>query len=138
MTKAPSCGILCKVFCFTRHFHNERLWAMFEKNLELASLLDFYGEVLSERKQAVLSLYYNEDLSLAEIAEEIGISRQGVRDLIKKAEEELLFLEEKLGLKKKFKEALAQSDKIFELLKDEKASPELISQMRNLVDILKQ
>ena len=138
MTKAPSCGILCKVFCFTRHFHNERLWAMFEKNLELASLSDFYGEVLSERKQAVLSLYYNEDLSLAEIAEEIGISRQGVRDLIKKAEEELLFLEEKLGLKKKFKEALAQSDKIFELLKDEKASPELISQMRNLVDILKQ
>ena len=111
---------------------------MFEKNLELASLSDFYGEVLSERKQAVLSLYYNEDLSLAEIAEEIGISRQGVRDLIKKAEEELLFLEEKLGLKKKFKEALAQSDKIFELLKDEKASPELISQMRNLVDILKQ
>ena len=83
------CGILCKVFCFTRHFHNERLWAMFEKNLELASLSDFYGEVLSERKQAVLSLYYNEDLSLAEIAEEIGISRQGVRDLIKKAEEEI-------------------------------------------------
>ena len=44
---------------------------MFEKNLKLASLLDFYGEVLSERKQAVLSLYYNEDLSLAEIAEDI-------------------------------------------------------------------
>ena len=59
---------------------------MFEKNLRLASLLDFYGEVLSERKQEVLSLYYNEDLSLAEIAEEIGISRQGARDLIKKAE----------------------------------------------------
>ena len=58
---------------------------MFEKNLKIACLLDFYGEVLSERKQAVLSLYYNEDLSLAEIAEEIGISRQGVRELIKKS-----------------------------------------------------
>ncbi len=111
---------------------------MFEKNLKLACLLDFYGEVLSERKQSVLSLYYNEDLSLAEIAEEIGISRQGVRDLIKKAEEELLFLEEKLGLEKKFNEALAQSDRIFKILRDENASPELISQMSELVDILKQ
>ena len=111
---------------------------MFEKNLKLACLLDFYGEVLSERKQSVLSLYYNEDLSLAEIAEEIGISRQGVRDLIKKAEEELLFLEEKLGLEKKFNEALAQSDRIFKTLRDENASPELISQMSELVDILKQ
>ena len=111
---------------------------MFEKNLKLACLLDFYGEVLSERKQSVLSMYYNEDLSLAEIAEEIGISRQGVRDLIKKAEEELLFLEEKLGLEKKLKEALSQSDKIFELLREEKASSSLISQMSTLVDILKQ
>lgn len=110
---------------------------MFEKNLRLACLLDFYGEVLSERKQSVLSLYYNEDLSLAEIAAEIGISRQGVRDLIKKAEDELLFLEEKLGLQKKLNEALTQSDKIFELLKNEKASDELTSQMRELVQILK-
>lgn len=110
---------------------------MFEKNLKLACLLDFYGEVLSERKQSVLSLYYNEDLSLAEIAAEIGISRQGVRDLIKKAEDELLFLEEKLGLQKKFNEALSQSDKIFELLRNENASEELTSQMHELVQILK-
>ena len=110
---------------------------MFEKNLKLASLLDFYGEVLSERKQSVLSLYYNEDLSLAEIAEEIGISRQGVRDLIKKAEDELIFLEEKLGLQKKLNEALAQSDRIFELLDAEGVSEELTSEMHSLVQILK-
>lgn len=110
---------------------------MFEKNLRLASLLDFYGEVLSQRKQEVLSLYYNEDLSLAEIADEIGISRQGVRDLIKKAEEELIFLEDKLGLQKKLYEALEQSDRIFELINRENASEELTSQMRNLVQILK-
>ena len=78
---------------------------MFEKNLKMACLLDFYGEILSERKQAVLSMYYNDDMSLAEIAEEIGISRQGVRDLIKKAEDELTFFEEKLGLFKTFREA---------------------------------
>ena len=74
---------------------------MFEKDLKKAYLLDFYGDVLTERKKEVLDMYYNEDLSLAEIADQIGISRQGVRDLIKKAEEELLFLEEKLGLAKK-------------------------------------
>ena len=110
---------------------------MFEKNLRLASLLDFYGEVLSERKQEVLSLYYNEDLSLAEIAQEIGISRQGVRDLIKKAEDELSFLEEKLGLQKKLKEALAQSDKIFEMMVEENVSDDMTAQMRELVQILK-
>ena len=127
------------VKCFTLHsiLHHGRLEKMFEKKLKIACLLDFYGDVLSERKQEVLSLYYNEDLSLAEIAEEIGISRQGVRDLIKKAEEELLFLEEKLGLQKKLGEALAQSDKIFELMSKENASSDLTEQMNTLVQILK-
>lgn len=111
---------------------------MFEKNLKLASLLDFYGEVLSERKQAVLSMYYNEDLSLAEIAENIGISRQGVRELIKKAEEELVFLEEKLGLEKKFNQALSQSDTILSYMENENSSDKLKNEMQTLVQILKQ
>ena len=85
---------------------------MFEKDLKKAYLLDFYGEVLTERKKEVLDMYYNEDLSLAEIADQIGISRQGVRDLIKKAEEELLFLEEKLGLAKKMSALRHHSDKM--------------------------
>ena len=85
---------------------------MFEKNLKIACLLDFYGEILSQRKQSVLSMYYNDDMSLAEIADEIGISRQGVRDLIKKAEEELVFFEEKLGLYKTFREAQAHLDNL--------------------------
>ena len=74
---------------------------MYEKNLNIGYLLDFYGDVLSERKRNVMDMYYNEDFSLAEISEEIGISRQGVRDMIKKTEEELCFFESKLGLKKK-------------------------------------
>lgn len=81
---------------------------MFEKNLNISFLLDFYGDVLAERRRDVLQMYYNDDLSLAEIAEEIGISRQGVRDIIKKAEEELLFLEEKLSLAGKFLAAQEQ------------------------------
>ncbi len=76
---------------------------MFEKNLNIGYLLDFYGELLPDRKRTVMDMYYNEDLSLAEIASEIGISRQGVRDIIKKSEDELFFYEEKLGLALRFK-----------------------------------
>ena len=70
---------------------------MFEKNLNIAYLLDFYGDLLSDRKRSVMNMYYNEDLSLAEVAIEIGISRQGVRDLIKKSEEELFEYEDSLA-----------------------------------------
>ena len=85
---------------------------MFEKNLEINYLLDFYGEVLSERKRAVLEMYYNDDYSLSEIASDIGISRQGVRDIIKKSEEELIYLEEKLGLFKKFRSIQKSADEL--------------------------
>ena len=75
---------------------------MFEKDLSVGFLLDFYGSVLSEHTRSLLTLYYSEDLSLAEIAADAGISRQGVRQAIKKGEEELRFLEEKLGLAAQF------------------------------------
>lgn len=75
---------------------------MFEKDMSICFLLDFYGSVLSEHTRSLLSLYYGEDLSLSEIAEEAGISRQGVRQAIKKGEEELRFLEEHLGLAAQF------------------------------------
>ena len=71
---------------------------MFEKNLQLAELIDVYAELLSDRQQRLLDLYYNQDLSLGEIAEDVGISRQGVRDSLKKAERELQFFESKLHL----------------------------------------
>ena len=71
---------------------------MFEKNLAISALLDEYAAVLTERHRVLLNYYYNEDLSLAEIASLVGISRQGVRDGIKKAEEELFFLERGLSL----------------------------------------
>ena len=68
------------------------------KDMEIAWLFDFYGDMLTEKQRQVVELYYEEDLSLAEIATEIGISRQGVRDMIKKSSDELFFYEEKLGL----------------------------------------
>ncbi len=71
---------------------------MFEKNLTVEFLLDFYGEVLPPRTRDLLAAYYGDDLSLAEIAAGEAISRQGVRHVLKKGEEELFFLEERLGL----------------------------------------
>ena len=88
---------------------------MFEKNLRIGYLLDFYGDVLPDRKREVLDYYYNDDLSLAEIAEEIGISRQGVRDIIKKAEDQLLFYEEKLGLAARFTAAQKSAEELVSL-----------------------
>lgn len=75
-----------------------------EKDLSIAVLLDFYGDLLTEKQSQALDLYYNEDLSLAEIAEPLGISRQGVRDSIKRGEKQLHELENTLGLAKRFKE----------------------------------
>ena len=60
---------------------------MFEKNMTYTYLLDTYGPLLEEGARAIMEAYYNEDLSLAEIADGIGISRQGVRHSIKRSEE---------------------------------------------------
>ena len=110
---------------------------MFEKDLKMACLLDFYGEVLTGRKQSVLSMYYNEDMSLSEIADEVGISRQGVRDVIKKAEEELIFFEEKLGLYKTFREAQAHLDHLKQSVSEFRDAPaSLIEDVDALIRIL--
>lgn len=74
------------------------------KNMEISFLFDFYGEMLTEKQQDVIELYYEDDLSLSEIAENEGITRQGVRDSIKRAETQLLEMEERLGLAKRFRE----------------------------------
>ena len=74
------------------------------KDMNISLLFDFYGEFLTEKQQDVIDYYYNDDLSLAEISEHLGITRQGVRDSIKRAEATLLDMEEKLGLAKRFRE----------------------------------
>ena len=89
---------------------------MFEKNLAISDLLDQYEAVLTPRHKELLDYYYNQDLSLAEISALIGISRQGVRELIKKAETELSFYEEKLGLAKRFRTAQKNAEQLLMLL----------------------
>ena len=72
------------------------------KNLEISYLMDFYGNLLTDKQRDIMQLYYQEDLSLAEIAAEVGITRQGVRDNIVRAEKELLHFETSLGLWSRF------------------------------------
>ncbi len=109
---------------------------MFEKDLQIGFLLDFYGDILSERKRAVMDMYYNEDLSLAEIAAEIGISRQGVRDLIKKSEEELNFYEEKLGLAEKLRKTETHANSLLSLADKLSLPEEFISELKELTKII--
>jgi predicted DNA-binding protein YlxM (UPF0122 family) len=68
----------------------------------MTMLFDFYGDILTERQKEFYDLYYNEDLSLGEIAENYGITRQGVRDVIVRAEAILTDLEDKTGLIRRF------------------------------------
>jgi predicted DNA-binding protein YlxM (UPF0122 family) len=68
----------------------------------MTMLYDFYGELLTDRQKEFFDLYYNEDLSLAEIAENYGISRQGVRDVIVRAEGVMTEMEDKTGIIKRF------------------------------------
>ena len=67
------------------------------KNLDVVLLTDYYGEMLTENQRKFIDYYYNDDLSLSEIAENEGITRQGVRDAIKRAETQLFDMEKKLG-----------------------------------------
>ena len=82
------------------------------KDMRITLLLDFYGELLTEKQREALELYYNDDLSLGEIGADFGISRQGVRDNIKRAEAILFEMEEKLGLAEKFSRIKTSLDSI--------------------------
>ena len=88
------------------------------ETIEKISLLyDFYGRLLTEKQRQVMELYHEENLSLAEIAEEFGISRQGVHDTLKKAEHLLTEYEDKLGLVAKLmksRHAIAEIDRIID------------------------
>ena len=97
---------------------------MFEKDMHFGMLLDFYGDMLTERQREMLDCYYNNDMSLSEISDAVGISRQGVRSAVKKATDILSEMEEKLGLASRFVRLQTQLNSV---------SNEL-SQVRQLLD----
>ncbi len=117
------------------------------KDLKISLLLDFYGGILTDKQLDAIELYYNEDLSLAEIAQHTKITRQGVRDAIKRGEAILLEMEDKLGFYEKYH---ALDDKIVaignltENIKDinsrhcySKEITEFCDDINNILDTLK-
>ena len=68
-----------------------------DKNIKVSMLLEMYGKLLTDKQVDVIDLYYNQNLSLSEIAEELNITRQGVRKSLVDGEKKLLDIEEKLG-----------------------------------------
>ena len=86
-----------------------------EKNVKISILLDIYGKLLTQKQYKLLNDYYNNDLSLSEIAENENITRQAVRDNLKKGENNLFEYEEKLGFMKK---EITQEESISSILSE--------------------
>lgn len=126
--------IACKEKRFT---HKKDGSTMNEKKLFISQLYDYYGELLTEKQQYAVEMYYNDDLSLSEIAESIGITRQGVRDQLKHAEEFLVSCEEKLGLAEKIQKVLLISEQIQKSCSDESAKLlEISEKAKQISDLL--
>lgn len=88
------------------------------KDLTVSILLDFYGKVLTDKQRELMEQYYDEDLSLGEIADNFGITRQGVRDAIKRGENTLLDLEAKLGFAARYQAIQQNLEQMEQLTKD--------------------
>jgi len=89
---------------------------MHEKNLSISEYLDLYGDILDDRQHQIMDMYYNEDYSLSEISEILGITRQGVGESIRKTTKKLIQMEEKLHFKSRIasfeKEKVRLADKV--------------------------
>ena len=126
MTKQNLYVILCKAFWFTGDEMTEKnndsessalRNIKNSKNISLGFLLDFYGELLTQRQRELSEYYYNDDLSLSEISELTGLTRQGVRASLEKSKSLLLNYENKLGLCDKFLSLRNESEKIIKEIK---------------------
>lgn len=108
------------------------------KNLSVNILMDFYAELLTDKQREALELYYNDDFSLAEIAQNMDISRQGARDFIKRGEKQLFELEDCLGLAGRFlsisKEVLKMEELISALPERDKSV--LLGQLEKIKEFL--
>lgn len=90
---------------------------MFEKNMKVSYLVDVYDSLLDEHTKEIMRAYYEDDLSLSEIASGENISRQGVRHIIKKCEEELLQFESGLGLAEHYAKLDKTAQRLFSIAK---------------------
>ena len=98
----------------------ERIADEVSRKIELAWLTAFYGGLLTDKQRQVLTLHCEEDLSLAEIAQEAGVSRQGVHDMLTRAAQRLFDMEEKLGMAARFQRMEDGLEKCRTLLKEKR------------------
>ena len=98
----------------------ERVADEVSRKIELAWLTAFYGGLLTDKQRQVLMLYCEEDLSLAEIAQEAGVSRQGVHDMLTRAAQRLFDMEEKLGMAARFRNMEDGLEKCRTLLREKR------------------
>ena len=98
---------------------------MSDETLQKTMLYDFYGDLLTDKQKEYFDLYYNEDLSLSEIAVDAGISKQGVYDIIIRAEKVLEGIESKTGIIQKWREARAELEQAIN--KGEQIHPAAVS-----------
>lgn len=116
---------------------------MTNDKLRMTMLYDFYGDLLTDKQREYYDLYHNEDLSLSEIAANVGISRQGVYDIVTRAENTLRETERKTGLIKRFEEIQLQLVKAQRLAEDivrqadNEETTALASQLTSLLAALK-
>lgn len=103
--------------------------------LEKTLLLDFYGMLLTNKQREMYEMKYNDDMSLAEIAEEFNISRQGAHEAIKSAEKTLNDYESKLNLVKRYKslsDIIDKLDKKLESNKDDKEIKDIKNELNKI------
>lgn len=108
------------------------------KDLSISLLMDFYGQLLTDKQLSALEYYYNDDLSLAEIAEEMNISRQGVRDFIKRGEKQLDDFEKKLGLAGRFEKIKSSIEQIDSLADALASQPDMKGELLSLKKLTSQ
>ena len=104
-----------------------------EKNLDISILLDFYGSLLTEKQYTALDMYHNMDYSLAEISENLSVTRQCARDFIKKGEAKLRQYEETLSLSQKIRTISQEADKIRGLLA---SLPDSVREIEKSLDVI--
>ena len=108
----------------------------YDEKINMSLLFDFYGDILTDRQKEVASLSFDEDLSLREISEIMGITPQGVRDSLNKCKHILGDMEEKLGLLEKFTANKNKADYIIGKLNKMKCdNPKLKEEIDSIIDI---
>lgn len=109
---------------------------MIEKTVRMSLLFDFYGQLLTQRQQEFFTLYYNDDLSLGEIAAQYGVSRQAVYDILKRSTQALEEFESKLQLVERFQRraaaldaAINELDAAIEALRSQDAGSDVVERL---------